>query len=85
MTARRHAHPHAHAAVRRHAVLQRAQEVLVDLHRLDITAGSLLGLLEAGVGLWQAQWREIVVFVLIILVLSVRPNGLFGARSLDKV
>ena len=30
---------HAHAAGRRHAVLKRAQEVLVELHRLGITAG----------------------------------------------
>jgi branched-chain amino acid transport system permease protein len=57
----------------------------LDNPRGCIFGGFALGLLEAGVALWQAQWREIVVFVLIILVLSVRPNGLFGARALDKV
>jgi len=57
----------------------------LDNPRGCIFGGFALGLLEAGVALWQAQWREIVVFALIILVLSVRPNGLFGARSLDKV
>jgi branched-chain amino acid transport system permease protein len=35
--------------------------------------------------MWQAQWREIVIFLLIIVVLAVRPNGVFGARTLDKV
>jgi branched-chain amino acid transport system permease protein len=57
----------------------------LDNPRGCIFGGFMLGLLETSVALWQAQWRDIVVFVLIILVLSVRPNGLFGARSLDKV
>jgi branched-chain amino acid transport system permease protein len=57
----------------------------LDNPRGCILGGFLLGLVESGVALWQAQWREIAVFVLIILVLSVRPNGLFGARALDKV
>ena len=30
--------------------------------------------------LWQAQWREIVVFALVILVLAFRPTGLFGKK-----
>ena len=35
--------------------------------------------------LWQAQWREIVVFMLVILVLAIRPQGLFGQRLVVKV
>ena len=50
-----------------------------------IYGGFILGVIEASVALWQAQWREIVVFLLIILVLAVRPNGLFGGASVDKV
>jgi branched-chain amino acid transport system permease protein len=50
-----------------------------------IYGGFILGLIETGVAMWQAQWREIVVFLLIILVLAFRPNGLFGARAIDKV
>ena len=37
------------------------------------------------VNLWQAQWREVVIFALVILVLALRPNGLFGGKSVEKV
>lgn len=57
----------------------------LDNPRGCIFGGFALGLLESGVALWNAQWREIAVFVIIILVLAIKPNGLFGARSLDKV
>lgn len=57
----------------------------LDNPRGCIAGGFALGLLESGVALWNAQWREIVIFLLIIAVLAIRPNGLFGARSLDKV
>jgi branched-chain amino acid transport system permease protein len=50
-----------------------------------IYGGFILGVLESAVGLWQAQWREIVVFGLIILVLAFRPAGLFGQAAVDKV
>ncbi|MBO9112677.1 MULTISPECIES: branched-chain amino acid ABC transporter permease [Rhizobium/Agrobacterium group] len=50
-----------------------------------IYGGFILGVLESTVGLWEAQWREIVVFGLIILVLAVRPQGLFGQAAIDKV
>ena len=45
--------------------------------------GFLLGLIEAMVGLWQAELREISVFLLIILVLVLKPEGLLG-RRLDQ-
>jgi branched-chain amino acid transport system permease protein len=47
--------------------------------------GFLLGLLEALVGLWQAEMREISIFLLIILVLAVKPEGLLGQRQVEKV
>lgn len=51
-----------------------------------ILGGLGLGLLESFVGLWDAQWREISVFVLIIVVLAIRPNGLFGSSTaIEKV
>lgn len=50
-----------------------------------IYGGFMLGLLETGVAFWQAQWREIVVFMLIILVLALKPNGLFGGAVAEKV
>jgi branched-chain amino acid transport system permease protein len=50
-----------------------------------IAGGFILGLLEAGVGLWRDEWREISMFVLIILVLVLRPSGLFGRVAFEKV
>jgi branched-chain amino acid transport system permease protein len=50
-----------------------------------MVGGFLLGILESLVNLWQAQWREIVVFLLVILMLAIRPNGLFGAKTVEKV
>ena len=40
---------------------------------------------ESLVNLWQAQWREVAVFGLVILVLAFRPTGLFGKRLVEKV
>jgi branched-chain amino acid transport system permease protein len=37
------------------------------------------------VNLWSAQWREVAVFVLVILVLAFRPTGLFGSKVVEKV
>jgi branched-chain amino acid transport system permease protein len=50
-----------------------------------VLGGFALGVLESLVNLWQAQWREIVVFLLVILVLAFRPSGLLGQMSVEKV
>lgn len=50
-----------------------------------VLGGFVLGILESYVNLWQSQWREVVVFALVILVLAVRPTGLFGKRLVEKV
>ena len=50
-----------------------------------IAGGFLLGCIEAFVGLWRAELREITVFVLIILVLVAKPEGLFGQKPFEKV
>ena len=50
-----------------------------------IAGGFLLGCIEALVGLWRAEMREITVFLLIILVLVVKPEGLFGRKPFEKV
>ncbi len=47
--------------------------------------GFLLGLMEALVGLWHAELREISVFMVIILVLVLKPEGLLGRRHVEKV
>jgi branched-chain amino acid transport system permease protein len=47
--------------------------------------GFLLGLIEALVGLWHAELREISIFLLIIFVLVLKPEGLLGQRVVEKV
>jgi branched-chain amino acid transport system permease protein len=50
-----------------------------------VIGGFLLGVLESFVNLWSAQWREVAIFALVILVLAIRPNGLFGSNMVEKV
>lgn len=50
-----------------------------------VIGGFALGVLESMVNLWQAQWREVAVFALVILVLAFRPTGLFGKPMVEKV
>jgi branched-chain amino acid transport system permease protein len=50
-----------------------------------VIGGFALGVIESLVNLWQAQWREVAIFALVILVLAFRPTGLFGARTAEKV
>lgn len=50
-----------------------------------VIGGFALGVLESMVNMWQAQWREVLVFLVVILVLAVRPNGLFGTKLVEKV
>jgi branched-chain amino acid transport system permease protein len=50
-----------------------------------VMGGFLLGVLESFVNLWSAQWREVAVFALVILVLAFRPTGLFGRKVVEKV
>ncbi|RKP57622.1 branched-chain amino acid ABC transporter permease [Pararobbsia silviterrae] len=47
--------------------------------------GFALGVFESLVNLWQAQWREVAVFALVILVLAFRPTGLVGSKLVEKV
>lgn len=57
----------------------------LDNPRGCMLGGFLLGLIEALVGLWQAEMREITIFLLIILVLVLKPEGLLGRRYAEKV
>lgn len=50
-----------------------------------VIGGFALGVIESLVNLWNAQWREVAVFLLVILVLAFRPTGLFGSRIAEKV
>lgn len=50
-----------------------------------VVGGFLLGIIESLVNLWSAQWREVAIFALVIAVLALRPNGLFGRAVVEKV
>jgi len=57
----------------------------LDNARGCMLGGFLLGLVEALVGLWHAELREITIFLLIIAVLAFKPEGLLGRRYTEKV
>ncbi|HSW20026.1 MAG TPA: branched-chain amino acid ABC transporter permease [Ramlibacter sp.] len=57
----------------------------LDNARGCVFGGFLMGVLESLINLWSAQWREIAILLLVIVVLALKPNGLFGARVMDKV
>lgn len=57
----------------------------LDNPRGCILGGFLLGLIESLIGLWHAELREISIFVLIIIVLVFKPEGLLGRKIAEKV
>ncbi len=50
-----------------------------------VIGGGLLGLIENFFGYVWPEWKPIVAFVVIVLVLCVRPSGLFGKHYVKKV
>lgn len=50
-----------------------------------VVGGFILGIIESMVNLWSAQWREVAIFAVVIVVLAFRPTGLFGVRLAEKV
>lgn len=51
-----------------------------------LAAGFIIGWLEAITGLiMPTEFREITPYVLALLVLLVRPNGLFGTRDVERI
>jgi branched-chain amino acid transport system permease protein len=57
----------------------------LDNPRGCILGGFMLGLIESLIALWHAELREISIFVLIIVVLVAKPEGLLGRRLVEKV
>ena len=48
--------------------------------------GILIGLIESfWAGYVNAQYKDVAVFAILMLVLIVRPNGLFGRPEIEKV
>jgi len=50
-----------------------------------IIGGGLMGLIENFFGYYFPHWKPIVAFIVIILVLCVRPSGLFAKHFVKKV
>jgi branched-chain amino acid transport system permease protein len=50
-----------------------------------IIGGGLLGLIENFFGYYFPHWKPIVAFIVIILVLCLRPSGLFAKHFVKKV
>jgi branched-chain amino acid transport system permease protein len=50
-----------------------------------ILGGGLMGLIENFFGYLWPDWKPIVAFVVIILVLCIRPSGLFAKHHVKKV
>ncbi len=51
-----------------------------------IIGGLILGLLESlSAGYWSSAYKDVVAFAVLILVLFIRPSGLFGKIYRDKV
>ena len=50
-----------------------------------IAGGLLMGLAEALVPSEASGWRDALAFAILFLVLLLRPSGLLGRRTVDKV
>jgi branched-chain amino acid transport system permease protein len=51
-----------------------------------MVGGLLLGVVEAlGAGYVSIAWKDAIAFVVLILILIVRPFGLLGERVAEKV
>jgi branched-chain amino acid transport system permease protein len=57
----------------------------LDNARGCMVGGFLLGIMESVISLWSAQWREVSVLLIVIAVLALKPNGIFGTQVMDKV
>jgi branched-chain amino acid transport system permease protein len=51
-----------------------------------LVAGFIIGWLEAVTG-WMigTEFREITPYILVLMVLLVRPTGLFGTKEIERI
>jgi len=51
-----------------------------------VLGGLVLGVVEDGTSLWiRSEWKSVTAFLILILVLLLRPRGILGERVADKV
>lgn len=51
-----------------------------------LVAGLIIGWLEAVTGMFLgSEFRQITPYILVLLVLLVRPNGLFGTKEVERI
>lgn len=51
-----------------------------------IVGGLIIGLVEAFAGFYLAEgWKDIAAYIVVLVVLLIKPSGLFGERTLKKV
>ncbi len=51
-----------------------------------VLGGMVLGVVESlGAGYWAAQWKDAIAYLLLIVILIVRPRGLLGERVAEKL
>lgn len=51
-----------------------------------IVAGLIMGWLETLVGAYfGGHWREVIPYLAVLLVLMVRPSGLFGSKPVERI
>ena len=50
-----------------------------------LVGGAIMGLIENFFGYAWPTWKPITAFVVIVLVLCIRPSGLFGKHYVKKV
>lgn len=51
-----------------------------------VVGGFLLGIIETmGAGYVSAQWKDVIAYVVLIIILIVRPTGLLGEQVAEKV
>lgn len=51
-----------------------------------VLGGIVLGLVEDATSLWiRSEWKSVTAFVILILVLLLRPRGILGERVAEKV
>ena len=51
-----------------------------------VVGGLIMGIAEyAVVGFGQSAWKDAIAFVILILILLVRPAGIFGRAIPEKV